>query len=83
MLLYFTYYALNVFRTLIYPSSGAFERFQNFKYLGAILNADNNPQTHLQERIKNANETYFMLQNFFKNKNIQKVKINTKEYNNR
>ena len=60
-----------------------FERVQNFKYLGAILNADNNPQTRLQERIKNANKTYFMLQNFFKNKNIQKVKIDTKEYNNR
>ena len=27
-------------------------------------------QTHLQEKIKNANKTYFMLQNFFKNKNI-------------
>jgi hypothetical protein len=27
---------------------------------------------HLQEGIKNANKTYFMLQNFFKNKNISK-----------
>ena len=27
-----------------------FERAENFKYFGAILNADNNPQTHLQER---------------------------------
>ena len=26
----------------------------------------------LQERIKNANKTYFMLQNFFKNKNLSK-----------
>jgi len=26
----------------------------------------------LQERIKNANNTYFMLQNFFKNKNLSK-----------
>ena len=50
----------------------AFERVENFKYLRAILNADNNPQTHLQERIKNADKTYFMLQNFFKNKNISK-----------
>ena len=49
-----------------------FERVENFKYLGAILNADNNSQTHLEERIKNANKTYFMLQNFFKNKNISK-----------
>ena len=30
----------------------SFERVENFKYLGATLNADNNPQTHLQERIK-------------------------------
>jgi len=29
-----------------------FERVGNFKYLGVILNADNNHQTHLQERIK-------------------------------
>ena len=50
----------------------AFERVENFKYLGVILNADNNHQTHLQERIKNANITYFMLQNFFKNKNISR-----------
>jgi len=47
-------------------------RVENFKYLGAILNADNNPRTQLQKRIKNANKTYFMLQNFFKNKNISK-----------
>ena len=25
---------------------------ENFKYLGAIFNADNNSQTHLQQRIK-------------------------------
>ena len=47
-----------------------FERVENFKYLGVILNEDNNHQTHLQERMKNANKKYFMLQNFFKNKNI-------------
>jgi len=29
-------------------------------------------QTDLQERIKNANKTYFMLQHFFKNKNTSK-----------
>jgi hypothetical protein len=45
---------------------------ENFKYLGVILNEDNNNQRDLQERIKNANKTYFMLQNFFKNKNISK-----------
>jgi len=31
---------------------------------------DNNHQIYLQERIKNANKTYFMLQKVFKNKNI-------------
>jgi len=45
---------------------------ENFKYLGVILNEGNNNQIHLQERIKNANKTYLMLQNLFKNKNISK-----------
>ena len=49
-----------------------FERLENFKYLGVILNEDNNYQIDLQERIKNANKTYLMLQTFFKNKNIPK-----------
>ena len=40
-----------------------FEKADNFKYLGVILNEDNH-QTDLQERIKNSNRTYFMLQNF-------------------
>ena len=57
---------------------------ENFKYLGVILNDDNNNQIDLQERINNANKTYFMLQIFFKNKNIsKKPKIKTKEHNNR
>jgi len=38
---------------------------ENFKYLGVILNEDNNNQIGLQERINNANKTYFMLQKFF------------------
>ena len=60
------------------------ERVENFKYLGVILNEDNNNQVGLQERIKNANKTYFMLQKVFKNKNIsKKLKIKTKEHNNR
>ena len=42
-----------------------FERAENFKYLGVILNEDNNSQIDLQERIKIANKTYFMLQKFF------------------
>ena len=43
------------------------ERVESFKYLRVILNEDNNSQADLQERIKNANKTYFMLQKFFKN----------------
>jgi hypothetical protein len=35
-----------------------FERVKNVKYLGVILNEDNNNQIDLQERIKNANKTY-------------------------
>jgi len=49
-----------------------FERVETFKNLGVILNDDNNNQIDLQERIKNANKTYFILQKFFKNKNISK-----------
>jgi len=49
-----------------------YERVENFKYLGVILNEDINNQIDLQERIKNANKTYFMLQKVFKNKNISK-----------
>jgi len=48
------------------------ERVESFKYLGVILNEDKNNQIDLQERMKNANKTYFMLQKFFKNKNISK-----------
>ena len=56
-----------------------FERVENFKYLGVILNEDNNNQIDLQERIKNANKTYFMLQKFFKNKNVlKKLKLRRK-----
>ena len=49
-----------------------FERAENFKYLGVILNEDNNNQMDLQEGIKNANKIYFMLQKFFKSINISK-----------
>ena len=55
------------------------ERVKNFKYLGVILNEDNNNQIDLQKRIKNATKTYFTLQNFFKNKNIpKKLKLRLK-----
>ena len=33
-----------------------FERVENYKYLGVILNKDNNNQIDLQERINNANK---------------------------
>jgi hypothetical protein len=56
---------------------------ENFKYLGVILNEDNNNQIDLQERITNANNAYFMLQKFFKNKGMKENKIETKEHNNR
>jgi len=42
-----------------------FQRVENVKYLSVILNEDNNHQIDLQERIKYANKTYFMLQKFF------------------
>jgi hypothetical protein len=38
---------------------------ENFKYFVFILIEDNNNQKYLQERIKNTNKTYFMLQKFF------------------
>jgi hypothetical protein len=49
-----------------------FERVENFKYLGVILNEDDNNQIDFQERIKNANKTYLCNRHFFKNKNILK-----------
>jgi hypothetical protein len=39
-----------------------FERVENFKYLLVILSEDNNHQIDLQEIIKIANKTYFLLQ---------------------
>jgi hypothetical protein len=48
-----------------------------------MLNEDNNHQTDLQERIKNANKTYFMLKKCFRNEYIHvyiKNKIKTKEH---
>jgi len=56
-----------------------FERVENFKYLGVILNEDNNNQIDLQVKINNANKTHFMLQKFKKNKNIlKKLKLRVK-----
>jgi len=42
-----------------------FERVENFKYLGVIPNGDNNNQIDLQERIKNANKTFYATKKFF------------------
>jgi hypothetical protein len=41
-----------------------FERVKNIKYLGVILNEDNNNQTDLQERIKNAKRNILCYRNF-------------------
>jgi len=49
-----------------------FEGVENFKYLGIILNEVNSIQIALQERIKNAIKTYFMVQNFLKIKTYQR-----------
>ena len=45
---------------------------ENFKYSGVILNEDNNNRIDLQERIKNANKTYFMVHKFLKIKTYQR-----------
>jgi len=56
-----------------------FEKVEYFKCLSVMLTEDNNCQIDLQERIKNANKTYFMLQKFFRNKNISnKLKLRLK-----
>ena len=34
-------------------------KFESGEYLGVILNEDNNNQIDLQERIKNANKTFY------------------------
>jgi hypothetical protein len=49
-----------------------FQRVENFKYLGVLLHEGNNNQIDLQERINNANKTYFMLQIFLKIKTYQR-----------
>jgi hypothetical protein len=48
-----------------------FERVEIFKHLEVILHEDNNNQIGLQERIKNANKTYFMIQAFLEIKTHQ------------
>jgi hypothetical protein len=55
-----------------------FERVENFKYLGVILNEDNSHHTDLLG-LKNANKTYFMLTKF-KTKTYLKAKIKTEEH---
>jgi len=56
-----------------------FERVENYRYLGVLINVDNINQIDLQERINNDNKMYFVLQKFFKNKNIpKKLKLRLK-----
>jgi len=52
-----------------------FGYLENFKCVGVLLSDSNNHQIDLQKRIKNVNKTFFMLQNFFINKNISKPKL--------
>jgi hypothetical protein len=49
-----------------------FERVENFKYLAVILNEDNNNQMDLQQRIKNANKTFYVTKFFLKIKTYQR-----------
>jgi len=48
-------YTLSFQKRTINSKKYTFERVENFKYLGVILNEGDNHQTYLQERIKNAN----------------------------
>ena len=46
---------------------------ENFKHLGVTLNDDNNEQTDLRERIKNAKKNHILgCENFFKIKSYQR-----------
>jgi len=49
-----------------------FEGVENFKYLGVILNEDNNNQIDLQERIKMLTKHILCYNIFLKNKKLQK-----------
>jgi len=73
--LYSPYGAYGLYRASV-PVQGCtvliFRYLQNFKYLGVTLSDNNNHQIDLQERIINAYKKCFMLQNFFRNKNISK-----------
>ena len=60
-----------------------FERVENFKYLGVILNEDNNNQIDLQERIKMLTKYILCYINFLKIKTYQRNLIKIKEHNNR
>jgi len=51
---------------------------ENFKYLGVMINEDNNKQIDLQERIKNSNKTYFMLEIFFEKIKTKKDELKSR-----
>jgi len=56
-----------------------FERGANFKYLGVILNEDNNHQIYLQERIKMLTKHTSCYKKNFRSKNIfKKLKLRLK-----
>jgi len=56
---------------------------ENFKYLGVILNEENNNQIDLQERMKKFQKKFFMLQKMLKIKHIKEIIIKNNEHNNR
>jgi hypothetical protein len=60
-----------------------FKRGENFKNLGVMLNEDNSHPVLFKERMKNANKSYFLLQNFFNDNPPSQKKNHTKERNNR
>ena len=55
----------NITATYFVLISGLYCNAICLRHLGVIINEDNKHQIDLQERIKIANKTYFMLQKFF------------------
>ena len=49
-----------------------FERVENFKYLGVILNEDNNNQIDLQEKIKKCWKNFYATEIFLKIEKYQR-----------
>jgi hypothetical protein len=49
-----------------------FEIVQEFKYLGYIINEDNNEMTEIHQRIAAANRAYFALKDVMKSANVHR-----------